>query len=526
MSFLCRIAAFRRGVSFDACFQNGLLRSALGLVLIVVCFVATAVRMEAAEPILPNPPSKKNVIVIMTDEHNFRTLGCYRARMEKRQAYMWGPSVVETPNIDWIAKQGAMCTSFYATTPVCSPSRASFVSGLYPQATDVVTNNIPMNDRVVTFAELLQQHGYQTGYAGKWHLDGAGKPQWAPERKFGFSDNRFMFNRGHWKKFEIHEGSPRVAARKNGQPTYGVDNADQETFATDFLTDRAIDFVERYQAQPFCYMLSLPDPHGPDTVRAPYDTMYADQAFEKPTTYDIDPRTIPKWGLPDKKAKFGQSKYYGMVRCIDDNVGRLIKALKERNLLEKTIIVFSSDHGDLRGEHHRHNKGVAFEGSARVPFLIYDADQISPQTVVDPALSSVDFAPTLLGLLGIDSKHSFHGRDASGLIKADSKTVASWNDIAFVRGTNEKAGWLMAVSDRYKLVISSQDEPWLFDLKRDPDEVINQRDNPGYREVVRSMGKQLGDYCGKFDDPRRLFGRIQQDLDWAVSGKPYVSVGK
>jgi arylsulfatase A-like enzyme len=116
----------------------------------------------------------------MTDEHNFRTLGCYREMMQKRQAYMWGPAVVETPNIDWLADQGALCTSFYATTPVCSPSRGSLISGLYPQATPVVTNNIPLNDGVVTFAHLLGKSGYKTGYAGKWHLDGGGKPQWAP----------------------------------------------------------------------------------------------------------------------------------------------------------------------------------------------------------------------------------------------------------------------------------------------------------------------------------------------------------
>ena len=131
-----------------------------------------------------------NLLVIQTDEHHFKTLGCY------------GNRIVQTPNIDWIARSGAIATSFYATSPVCSPSRAALVSGRYPQNTPVVTNNVPLDDSIITFAEILRRKGYSTGYAGKWHLDGSEKPQWGPKRKFGFEDNRFMFNRGHWKKFE------------------------------------------------------------------------------------------------------------------------------------------------------------------------------------------------------------------------------------------------------------------------------------------------------------------------------------
>ncbi|MEO1999823.1 MAG: sulfatase-like hydrolase/transferase, partial [Planctomycetaceae bacterium] len=129
------------------------------------CLLVLALNLcvvEAADPPM-------NLLILQTDEHHFKTLGCYGGRL------------VETPNIDWIGKHGAICTSFYATTPVCSPSRAAFVSGLYPQKTPVVTNNIPLDDAIVTFAEILQKRGYATGFAGKWHLDGSGKPQWAPK---------------------------------------------------------------------------------------------------------------------------------------------------------------------------------------------------------------------------------------------------------------------------------------------------------------------------------------------------------
>ena len=443
---------------------------------------------------------RPNVIVIMTDEHNFRTLGCYRETMEKRQAYMWGPSVVETPNIDWIAKNGALCTSFYATTPVCSPSRAALISGMYPQATPVVTNNVPLSDDVISFAELLRREGYATGFAGKWHLDGSGKPQWAPKRKFGFEDNRFMFNRGHWKKLELDKDQPRVGSRKKGAADYGVAGADEKTFTTDFLVDRTIEFVEKNKANPFCYFLSIPDPHGPDTVRAPYDKMYAGQTYEKPTTYDLDERTIPKWGEPAKRAGFGQSKYYGMVKCIDDNVGRLMEKLKTEKLLENTMIVFTSDHGDLRGEHHRQNKGVPYEGSVRIPFLVYYPKSVKAGTVINEALTSVDFAPTLLSMFEVKTEVKFHGRDFSSLLTQAQRTE-KWNDIAFARGTGDVDGWLMAVSDQHKLVFSANDEPWLFDLERDPDEVVNMFQHPGYRDIVKTMATELEGYGKTYDEP-------------------------
>jgi arylsulfatase A-like enzyme len=468
-------------------------------------------------------PDSPNLIVIMTDEHNFRTLGCYRDLMQKRQAYMWGPAVVETPNIDWLADQGALCTSFYATTPVCSPSRGSLISGLYPQATPVVTNNVPLSDDVVTFAHLLGKAGYKTGYAGKWHLDGGGKPQWAPQRKFGFQDNRFMFNRGHWKNLKIDDSGPKVGSLSKNRPSYAVGDADEKTFTTDFLMDRTLEFIDANQSVPFCYMLSLPDPHGPDTVRAPYDTMYDDQIYEKPTTFDVDDRAIPEWGEPAQKSGFGQSKYYGMVKCIDDNIGRLIKKLTDDGILENTMIVFTADHGDLRGEHHRQNKGVPWEGSARVPFLVYYPSKIKPNTVVNQALTSVDFCPTLFSLLEKEVDVEFHGRDFSKLLTQDA-AVEDWDDVAFARGTGDMAGWLMAVSDRHKLVVASSDRPWFFDLKRDPDEMINMLDNPAYHEIARKLAIKLKEYGVKYADPRMESRRIKADLGWLIDGKgPYVA---
>ena len=460
---------------------------------------------------------RPNLIVIQTDEHNFRTLGCYRKLMAPEQALMWGKHVVETPHIDSLCERGAICTSFYATTPVCSPSRGSLVSGMYPQSTGVVTNNIPMGDHVVTFAEILKKQGYATGYVGKWHLEGSGKPQWAPPRKFGFDDNRYMFNRGHWKQFEDTPQGPRVKSRKNGKADYGVQGADEESFATDWLMRKVEGFVEQHREKPFCIMTCLPDPHGPDTVRPPYDTMYADLEFELPRTFSTkeEDRERPFWGTANARFQ-DMAKYYGMVKCIDDNLGKLLAKLEAWGIRDKTIIVFTSDHGDLRGEHNRQNKGVPYEGSARIPFIVSYPAKYTRPVVVDEALTCVDFLPSVLKIMGVETAGKEEGRDASQLLLT-GEAPEGWKDVAFMRATNN--GWICALSDQHKLVLDPFGRPWLFDLERDPDEMINFFTDRHYREVVRGLGKELRAYGERFKDPVTSFEPITADLDWAISGE-------
>ena len=170
-----------------------------------------------------------NILIVVTDEHNFRTLGCYRKLLSKEQAEMWGPgTVVKTPHFDRIAAEGVICSRAYATSPVCSPCRASMISGLYPHEAGVSANNQVLKDSVPTLASLLRDQGYRTGFIGKWHLAGDGKPEWAPKSgNGGFEHIQYMFNRGHWKKLSLSDSGAEVAAKDNqGRPSYAVDQAD------------------------------------------------------------------------------------------------------------------------------------------------------------------------------------------------------------------------------------------------------------------------------------------------------------
>lgn len=460
-----------------------------------------------------------NLLIIHTDEHNFRTLGCYRKLLPENQGFVWGKGInVETPNIDFLAQNGVTFTKCYASTPLCSPSRASLVSGRYPQYTGVTTNNVPMDGNIVTFAEVLKKNGYSTGYAGKWHLDGPGKPQWEPERKFGFTDNQYMWNRGHWKKLKDTENGPVIASVNiEGNPDYKLDGADEHSFTTDFLTAKAIGFLmhndPKASGKPFCYMLSFPDPHDPDLVRSPYDSMYKGLPYEAPISYNKPDDGVPQWAEKEKKCSIDQSLYFGMIKCIDDNIGKILQYLKDNNLIQNTIIVFTSDHGDMRAEHHRQNKGIPLEASAKVPFIVYFPMKIKARSVVNNAFSTVDFAPTILKLIGLDYPATMQGRDFSTLMEK-TENQKNWEDITFIRseGRNNDGNWIAAITSRYKLVLSKTDTPWLLDLEKDPFELVNHISLPENKTIVNQMATKLQQYGMIYNDPYLKNTKMEADL--------------
>ena len=465
---------------------------------VMVCIVGT--EETSARGVDGGP----NVLVIVTDEHNFRTLGCYRDTLSTEQAEMWGPgSIVETPNFDRLAKEGVLCTRAYATAPVCSPCRAAMITGMYPQNTGVPTNNAKLRDDVPTLAKIMAKEGYRTSFVGKWHLGGIGKPEWAPEIDGGFQNKTYMFNRGHWKKFAQTKNGAKVDARdKSGSPSYGVANADDKSFSTDFLTDRAIESISDAGEQPFLTVVSYPDPHGPNTVRAPYDRMYDHLRFLPPRTYGRDDVSTPKWlGNEKKHAVFRgsqMSQYFGMVKCIDDNLGRIFTALEKSGKLDSTIIMMTSDHGDLCYEHDRLNKGNPYEGSARVPMLIRFPKRITAgQTYVQP-MGTVDVTPTLLGLASVKTNHEFEGRDLTEQFIRNG--AGEGGQVTFLRNSGTTPQWVCVVDERFKLVLSVNDQPWLFDAEQDPDELLNFYRRPGSGAVTQRLANALQQYGNQRGD--------------------------
>lgn len=460
-----------------------------------------------------------NVLLIITDEHNFRTLGCYRESMPREQAEMWGlGATVPTPNLDRLASEGVMCTRAYATSPVCSPCRAAMITGRYPHMAGVPTNNHVLDRSIPTLADRLNTAGYRTAFIGKWHLGGTGKPEWAPTVDGGFQFKKFMFNRGHWKKFAIEDGTPAVGARRKGVPTYDVNGADSQTFATDWLTDRAInDITDPDADRPFFTVVSYPDPHGPNTVRAPYDNRFDDLPFAPPRTYQSG-IPYPKWlGGGKKHPVFrgaDMSRYFGMVQCIDDNIGRLLQHMEQADCLDNTLVIMTSDHGDLCYEHDRQNKGNPYEGSARVPLILRQPGRIAADQVYAQPIGTVDLTPTVMGLLHLPSNPQDQGRNLSAELSGGSRSTADTQPpaITFLRNSGTSAAWVAAVDARYKLIISVNDVPWLFDAREDPDELLNFCGRTETEAVVRRLGQALQEYGVANSDPHLSHPQIASSL--------------
>ncbi len=469
---------------------------------------------------LAQAKDKPNLLVIITDEHNLRTIGCYRDQLSQDQAEIWGKgNIVETPNLDKLAKWGTLFDRMYCSAPVSTTARASMFTGYYGHEVEVAQNSIKPGDGrylrsdVKTIAEVLLDQGYTTGYSGKWHLAEATVPHefWEPHpvgmegHNYGFQNNRYMFNGGHGKFLGLDEqGNPYFAHKKPkeystdkyGQPLYKDNKGSQVKFTTDFLTDRTVEFIEENAKDPFFYVVSIPDPHTPDQVRPPYDTMYTHLPFEFPATYhkEINKNT-PVWQKPDGKADVLMTslpQYFGMVKNIDDNIGRILDKLESEGILENTIIVFSSDHGDLLGEHARMNKGTIHETSLRVPFIMAHGSKASKplvprNNVVDLVGNTTDWMPTFLELMGIDSPKA-SGRSLVPIL--NNKAPKGWKNVTF-----SQLGFLVVTDGQYKLRVSPfKDMAWLIDMKADPTESINFIKDPKYKTVVNNLAKELQIY--------------------------------
>ncbi len=452
--------------------------------------------------------SRPNLIIIHTDEHNFRTLSCYQKLLSEDQAFVWGKgNNSKTPNIDKLANQGAISTSYYAASPVCTPSRASLVTGLYPQATGAPKNGLHLREDIPTFATLLRDQGYATSYVGKWHLAGHEKYTFGVKYKAGFEDNRYMMRGGHAPYFHVKDGKVIKGLGDRAIKKYPENEI---VHATDFFTNKTLEILKRDKDKPFAVMLSIPDPHTPDVAKPPYDTMYADMNFEAPKTMAPGYTAIkPSWAT-DKtknetigKKSFENDKkalvdYLGMVSHIDDSVGRILQFLEDNNLTENTIVVFTSDHGDMFFEHNRRNKGVPYEASSRIPFVIRYPNKIPAGKVVNTAYTNVDFAPTILSLMDVKTNTKFHGLDTSEDF-INFKKVVNSDRITYYA----KSGgwWVTAVNDRYKLVIDKNEKPYLFDLEKDPDELINFYNDKAYAGTAKMMQTELFKQLHKYGEP-------------------------
>ena len=363
---------------------------------------------------------------------------------------------------------------------VCSPSRALMMTGCYAIRNGVARNDQVMND-IPTLADYLNESGYVTGYAGKWHLSGEARPGWAPD-SYGWSDNRYMFNRGHYKMItEDSSGYPEE------HPYQEI--GDDDSYTTDWLTQKTIGFIREHQDERFAFMVSYPDPHQPWQVREPFNSMYAPNDMSIPATFSqaLDPLTawhedmLGQTGkLTAERLKRIKSMYSGSVRLIDFNMGLIISELEQLDLLDKTLVVMTTDHGEYMGEHGLLYKNNFFERAYHLPLIIRDPRMEGGQTN-DRFIGMVDFMPGILNLLGIRDVEGVDGRDFSMTLDSDEP----WQDQVFIHHSQHDGAGLYTPD--YFLLLHRSGEHLLFDRIRDPQGLYNVFGDPDYKQIGDSL---------------------------------------
>jgi N-acetylglucosamine-6-sulfatase len=412
-----------------------------------------------------------------------------------------GPAFLETPHLDRMAKQGAHFRNAFVTTSLCSPSRATILTGQYMHHHRVVDNQRPVADGTRFFPEYLQEAGYTTGFVGKWHM---GHDHDEPRKGFN-----------HWVSFK-------------GQGTYFDPelnlNGSRKSFkgyTTDILADQALEWLKtRTDEDPFLLYLSFKAVHYPFQPAPRHHGRYEDKAIDYPMTMantESNYQTQSNWirerrygihgidhmetGPLDKDPvpSFDDlyHRYCETVHGLDENIGRVLDYLDSSKLMENTIVVYLGDNGFALGEHGFYDKRDAFEESIRIPMLAMAPGLIKPGSKIDAMMLNMDLAPTLLEAANINIRKSMNLDGQSALPWLRGETIP-WRDHILYEYHWE---WnfpatpttLAIRGDRYKYIYyhGVWDRNGFYDLETDPNERVNLINIPTYQEQILSMRSQL-----------------------------------
>lgn len=424
---------------------------------------------------------KPNLLFVFADQMRGMAMGCA------------GNSDVRTPTMDALARDGLRLTDCTATSPVCSPNRATMLTGVYPTTHRVLGNDLPLRLDLPSLGTVAKENGYHTGYIGKWHLDGVPRSKFTPPgpRRFGFD---------FWAVYNCTHAYFR--------PTYYRDSAEvieAPGYEPEVQTDLAIEFLDQSPADaPFCLVLSWGPPHDP------YDQVPERARVYDPTTLTLRPNVQPETDNPLARGMDCRrtiADYYTAVTALDKQLGRLLAWLDERGSRDDTVVVFTSDHGDMLWSHGLMKKQAPHEESINVPFLLRWPGRIAPGSVSETLVGSVDLLPTLVGLLGWETSARFEGRDLSAAFQGhesgaqDSVLIGNYLSFDEARRQNMPE-WRGVRTLRYTYAELPGRRPWLlFDNQTDPYQLRNLVDQAEQRDVRRELASTLGEWLERTADP-------------------------
>jgi N-acetylglucosamine-6-sulfatase len=450
-------------------------------------FAAGAAAPSAALE-LPRLPGGKprNIIFVLSDDHRYDAMGF----MSKR-------GFPDTPNLDRMARDGAHFPNAFVTTALCSPSRASILTGLYAHQHRVVDNNHPSRPDLIFFPQYLQRIGYETAHIGKWHMGGEGEGD-GPQRGYD-----------HWVSFA---GQGFYLPTEAGLNVNGV-KVPQRGYITDELTDYALEWLEKRDAKrPYFLCLSHKAVHSEFIPAERHKGRYSKHRFTRPATWDPAPgkeALRPMWVQNQRNSWHGvdfpyhsaldiaeyYKRYAETLLAVDESLGRVFELLKRRGELESTLVVYMGDNGFAFGEHGLIDKRTAYEESMRVPLLMHCPQLLRAGTKVEQVVANIDMAPTLLEVAGLRAPDTMAGKSYLPLAKGER---IAWRDALLYEYYWERnfpqTPTVHAVrGDRYKYIryqgVWDIDE--LFDLQADPLEANNLIFSPGHEGMVEKLNHQL-----------------------------------
>ncbi|MBW7863903.1 MAG: sulfatase [Candidatus Hydrogenedentes bacterium] len=444
------------------------------------------------------PATGRNIVFVLMDDLRLDGLGCLNPYFS-------------TPNLDRLAAAGVLFDRTFVTTSLCSPSRASILSGQYAHRHGVLDNNTQMPPETPTFPQEFQKAGYRTGYVGKWHMGGeSADPRPGFDRWVSFKGQGVYYN-----------------------PTFNIDgqSVPREGYVTDLITDYAVEFIEENRERPFMLYVGHKAVHAEFAPAERHKGSYDGRDFPKPDSMadtEENYRGKPDWvraqrnswhgvdGMYDKKTPFDTftRQYAETLRAADDSVGRIAECLQKAGLLESTLFVFTSDNGFQFGEHGLIDKRTMYEASIRIPMLVHCPELVTGGQKRNEMILNIDFAPTFLEAAGIPIPDTIQGRSFFGLL---SGTGTPWREdwlyeYFWERSFPQTPSVLGVRTDRYKF--AQYQGIWdgyeLYDLQEDPDEMnnllapyrvtteggtldnlINQQADGELRKVYRDMQSRL-----------------------------------
>ena len=399
-----------------------------------------------------------NIVFVFGDQHRWCSTG------------FGGSRQVQTPYMDRMAREGVAFDLAVANIPVCTPWRAAFLTGQYPLTTGMFMNDVRLPVDRPTLGTILCASGYQTAYIGKWHLDGPSRGGFTPPgpRRQGFD---------FWAVGNCtHDYMHSVYYRDSESPLYwnGYDAEAQTSLAIEYIQSRKGD-------SPFALVLSWGPPHNPyDAVPGRYLDRYPPDEIEvRPNCPDPSPTDL--------------SGYYAHITALDEQLARLGNALDEQDLMENTVFVYTSDHGDMLGSQGFQRKQHPWDESVRVPFVMRCPDQAYEGLHIESPFNVVDITPTLLGLAGIPVPGTCEGRDHAPAVRGEDFTGNEAAYIMSIAPFSEYRGqpW-RGIRTSGHTYVRNLDGPWLmYDNLDDPCQMRNLVGNTEHASLQRRLDSLL-----------------------------------